>query len=223
MDGKAATPELQTLIDEMNREITKVHPNWKFSESNVLDLLDRGDKGLKKLIQESTTDGERNDWSGRREGMKYEKTRIKQQHANERVQHAADTFATELGECAGDPYCARNATQKLRNKLGAEAKNIVAGAGGVDPLTGKLQDTKTASALMNTLTQLDGALTGKPVVVPPARQAVKGEEPADVPGYNIFDAAAGAEGTTGWMANTLNDINGDKDRLDGGGWIMTEP
>jgi hypothetical protein len=221
-DGKAEDPIVQGLINEMNSEIKKVHPNWSYSESNLTDLLDRGDKGLDRLIKESTTKTETNDWTGRKEKLRYEKTRVKQTRANERVQIAADTYALDLDNCQGDPYCARNMTSKFRDALNKEAVNIVAGLGGVNPLTGSLQDTRTASALVNTIVQLDGALGSKSLSPTAAAAAVLGGG-AKVQGYTIFDAAAGSDSATNWLADTQNGIKQDMDRLDRGGWIMTEP
>lgn len=216
-DGKTDDPNVQGLVDEMNKEIQKVNPNWTFSQSNLTDLLNRGDDGLKRLVQESTTDTERKAWSGRRENLRYEKTRVKQTEANERIQIAADTYALDLDACAGDPYCARNATERFRDKLQGEVKNVVGGAGS---LTATTQDVRTSSALVNTIEQLNNTLAGKENK-PPAAKVGQGDDRAE--GYTIFDAAGGRDTPSGWLAQTGNFINGDMDKLDRGGWMMTQP
>ena len=216
-DGKADDPNVQGLVDEMNHEIKKVSPNWEYSQSNLNDMLKRGDEGLKRLVSESTTKTEGDQWRQRRETLRYESTRVKQSAANERIQVAADTYALDLDSCAGDPYCARNAMQKFKDKLQGEVKNVVAGAGS---LTASTQDVRTSSALVNTIEQLDASLRGEEVK-PPAAKVGQGGDSAE--GYTIFDAAGGRDTPSGWLAQTGNFINADKDKLDNGGWMMTQP
>jgi hypothetical protein len=225
-DGVAEDRNVQGLINEMVTEIKKTNPNFTWSQSNLADLGNRADRGLKRLVAESRTDGERNDWSRRRESNRYEKSRIKQSAANERVQIAADTYATDLDNCHGDPYCGRNATQKFRDKLQKEVPNIVAGAAGVGRgLNVNTQDVRTSSALINTISQLDRTLAGEDNPTPAAVTASKGGggEGAARPEYTIIDAAGGRSESNGWLANVGNLINQDAKRLDEGGWIETQP
>jgi len=227
-DGKAdGAPVVQGLIDEMNEKISKTNPNWKYSESNLMDLLDRGDKGLDRLTKESTSKTEENTWAGRREDLRFGRARIRQTRANEAVQIAADTYVEDLGRCGGDPYCAREQTQKFRDSLGRHAKDIIGGTGSA--IAGNslaLQDTKTASALNNTIMQLDAALSGKPIKTPAAKAGMvepyvgEGEPPE---GYTVFDAAAANDSPRGFLASVWNIALGDIDKMDRGGWIMTEP
>lgn len=219
-DGKADDPNVQGLIDEMTRQVQKTNPNFAWSQSNLNDLLDRGDRGLKRLVGESTSDTERNQWARRRETIRYEKTRVRQAAANERIQIASDVYADDLDRCAGNPYCARTATLKYREKLQGEVPNIVAGTpGGVSMPT---QDPRTASALVNTIEQLDSVLSGKDIKAPSAAQLGGGEGKAPE-GYTIFDAAAGRDTPSGRLAEIGNGINADMKMLDAGGWIMTTP
>jgi len=231
-DGKAdGNPAVQGLIDEMNAEIKKTNPNWKFTEGNLADLLDRGDKGLHRLGKESTSETEKKGWAGRREDLRFDKARIKQTKANEAVQVAADTFVEDMEDCAGDPYCATNVTKKFRDTLVREQKNIIGGVGSnIGGLAPSTQDVKTASALVNTLGQLDAALKGENVLTPAAAAGVTsggkavylgdGEPP---PGYTVFDAAAGNDSPRGYLAGVSNLAKMDRDRLDRGGYVMTEP
>jgi hypothetical protein len=214
-DGKADDPNIQGLVDEMVAEIRKTNPDFTYSQSNLTDLLNRGDRGLKRLVQESMNDSERDSWMKRRETMRYEKTRIKQTAANERIQIAADSFALDLDACAGNPYCARNATKKFRDKLQGEVPNVVGGTGDITAMT---QDVRTASALTNTIRQLNDVLAGKPISASPAAGAGEAN-----PDYTIFDAAAGRDTPAGMLGMVGNGMNADKDKLDGGGWVMTEP
>ena len=221
-NGKAeGNPAVQGAIDLMNTEIAKTNPGWKFSRQNLNDLLSRGDSGLKKLGDESTTDTERKDWAKRRGNMKYETARINQAAANERIQIAADKFVTDLGNCNGDPFCARNATKELHDKLVAEEKNVLAGPAGKG-LSADTTDIKTASALATTIGQLENHLAGKDVAPPAAvaGQAKPGSNPPT--DYTIFDAAAANTSPGGYLGNTLNGVNGDMKRIDGGGWMSTE-
>lgn len=217
-NGKSeGNPAVQGAIDLMNAEIKKVNPNWTYSRQNLTDLLNRGEAGLNKLGDEATTDTERKQWAKRRGDLRFEAARVRQAEANEHVQIAADNFVIDLKNCNGDPYCARNATKTLRDKLAAETKNIVAAPGGLGVDT---TDIKTASALANTISQLDANLSGTDVK-PPA--AVAGQAGPGAPtDYTIFDAAAGNGSPGGYLGNTLNGVKADADRLDGGGWMSTE-
>jgi hypothetical protein len=217
-DGKSDDPNVQGLIDEMTRQVQKTNPNFAWSQSNLNDLLDRGDRGLKRLGSESTSDTERGQWAKRRETLRYEKTRVRQAAANERIQIASDTYANDLDACAGNPYCARNVTQKYRDKLQGEVTSVVAGAG----IRAAEQDTKAASALVNTIEQLNDVLAGKDIKAPTAAQLASGEGKA-AEGYTIFDAAAGRDTPSGRLAEIGNGINADRKMLDAGGWIMTSP
>jgi hypothetical protein len=211
-------PNVQGLFNLMVTEIQRLHPGWTYSESNLNELLDRGDRGLKRLEKESLNKDEADNWAARREKMRYEKTRITQAAANKRIQLAADTYARDLDACEGNPYCARNVTKKFRDKLQGEVPNVVAGMGGI---TAETQDIKTASALTNTIRQLDTILGGGTVAPPSAAQ---GEgEPGTSNEYTIFDAAAGNETAAGQLGTIGNGINNQKDMLDSGGWVMTTP
>jgi hypothetical protein len=219
-DGVAGgDPNVQGLINLMVSEIQKTNPGWTYSQSNLNELLDRGDRGLKRLEKESLNKQEADGWAGRRETMRYEKTRITQAAANKRIQLAADNYARDLDACEGNPYCARNVTKKFRDKLQGEVDDVVAGAGG--SITMQTQDIKTASALTNTLRQLNTILAGGTVEAPAAAKAEG--EPWTSNEYTIFDAAAGNDTAAGQLGTIGNGMNNEKDMLDNGGWVMTTP
>jgi hypothetical protein len=226
-NGKSDDPIVQSAIDEMNRKIKETNPNWTYSRQNLNDLLNRATNGLKTLHNNATSDTERKNYDKHTAYLKYENARIQQAKANQRIQIASDNFVTALGSCNGDPYCARGATQDYLHALQRDVKNVVAGQGVLNADTVSI---KSASALQATIEQLTAGLAGKDVK-PPAAVAGQtgalpspnkaGINPADEP--TIFDAAASNSTPNGFLANTLNAINGDMTKLDGGGWMSTEP
>lgn len=214
LDGKSNDPLVQSLLTSALAEINKFDPTFKWDKANIDRELRESEAGAQHLIDTSTTKTERNGWTDIKDAMVGSQNRIQDAPVVKQLFDAAESFETRVANCAGDPYCVRNAMIDLRNDLSKRSKELI--AQGINEAN--IEITAPVGA---TLRYLDNAIAGRETDTTKS----SGQD------RTIFELMEGTgTGQLGdslangsWIATLGNGVAQQTDMLRQGGWIGSEP
>jgi len=146
---------VRTIMNDALKEIQKGDPNFTWSQHNITEILGESRRGLAVLIKNSTTQGEKTQWTDRQTATRWAGSHVSQADEIDIAFDASEDFHVQMSACHGEYACENKAMRDFRDVLN-KVENTVGGGG----LNG-YSNPFVSGPLSETARQLDAMIAGK--------------------------------------------------------------